>query len=159
MCLRHGPFWWPWHCTIRSTGTHFCCNYKLPTKLIHVYWLSWQLIVTTQGFTRSHWMLPSGNYSLRIVPSAARGTINKTTIHNVPTFLLAIFMAITMRQQRYDTAHIAWWMRFLAFIKATKRHHWTSTCSNITQSSIGHANAGCFGPFIVKKGSSWHVGP
>jgi hypothetical protein len=26
-------------------------------------------------------------------------------------------------------------------------------------SSTGHANTGCFFDFIVKKGSSWHVGP
>ncbi len=40
-------------------------------------------------------------------------------------------MAIVMR--RYYTAHIAWWRRFVAFIKATKRHHWASTRSNSFQ--------------------------
>ncbi len=38
-----------------------------------------------QGYTRSHWTLPSGNYSLRIAPAAARTTINKPTMQNVPT--------------------------------------------------------------------------
>jgi len=66
-----------------------------------------------QGFTRSHWMLPSGNYSLHIALAAIRATIN-TTMYYVPT-LLAISMAITM--QWYYTARIARWRRFVAFIK------------------------------------------
>jgi hypothetical protein len=57
-----------------------------------------------QGYTGSHWTLPSGDYSLRIAPAAARATINKTTMQNVPT-LLAVSMAIAMR--RYDTERIA----------------------------------------------------
>jgi hypothetical protein len=32
-----------------------------------------------QGYSRSHWMLASGNYSLRIVPAAARATGKQTT--------------------------------------------------------------------------------
>jgi len=48
-------------------------------------------------------MLPLGNYSLRIALTAARATINKTTMQNTPT-LLAISMAIAMR--RYDTERI-----------------------------------------------------
>ena len=55
------------------------------------------LIQHDQGFTRSHWMPPSGNYSLRIALAAARVTINKTTMQNVPT-LLALLMAIAMRR-------------------------------------------------------------
>ncbi len=38
-----------------------------------------------QGYTRSHWTLPSGDYSLSIAPAAARTTINKTMMQNVPT--------------------------------------------------------------------------
>ncbi len=34
------------------------------------------------------------------------------------------------RDARYNTAHIARWRRFVAFIKATKHHHWASTCSD-----------------------------
>ena len=44
-----------------------------------------------QGFTGSHWTPPSGNYSLRIDPAAARTTANKTTMQNVPTSL-AVFV-------------------------------------------------------------------
>jgi hypothetical protein len=40
-------------------------------------------------------MLPSGNYSLRIAPAAARATANKTKIQNVPT-LMAISIVIAM---------------------------------------------------------------
>jgi hypothetical protein len=34
-----------------------------------------------QGYSRSHWMLPSGNYLLRIAPAAARATGKQTTIN------------------------------------------------------------------------------
>ncbi len=81
-----------------------------------------------QGSTGSHWTPPSGNYSLRIAPSAARAAINSTMMHHALT-LLAVSMAIAMR--RYYTAHIAQWQRSVACIKATKRHHQTSTRSDI----------------------------
>ena len=81
-----------------------------------------------QGFTGSHWMLPSGDYSLRIAPSAARATINLTMMQHELT-LLAVLMAIAMR--RYYTARIARWRRFVAFIKTTKHHLWMSTRSDI----------------------------
>jgi hypothetical protein len=32
-----------------------------------------------QGYFESHWMLPSGNYSLRIAPGATKATASKTT--------------------------------------------------------------------------------
>ena len=70
-----------------------------------------------------------GDYSLHIVPSATRATINsKMKMQHVLT-LLAFSVAIAM--WRYYTACIAWWRRFAAFIKATKRHHQTITCSDI----------------------------
>ncbi len=78
--------------------------------------------------------LPSGNYSLRIAPAAARAT------------LLAVSTAIAMR--RYYTARIARWRRFLAFIKATKRRHWASTRSDITQSDMPTPISGVY--FIIK---------
>jgi hypothetical protein len=34
-----------------------------------------------QGYSGSHWMLPSGNYLLRIAPAAARATGKQTTIN------------------------------------------------------------------------------
>jgi hypothetical protein len=37
------------------------------------------LMQHVQGYIGSHWMLPLGNYSLRITPVAARATANKTT--------------------------------------------------------------------------------
>ena len=86
------------------------------------------LIQHDQGFTGSHWTLPSGDYLLHIAPAAARATINKTTMQNVPT-LLTMLMVIAMRW--YDTARFAEWWRFMAFIKATKRHHRASTRSHI----------------------------
>ena len=60
-----------------------------------------------------------------------RATINTKIMEHVPTLLLAVLMAITMR--RYYTARIAQWRRFVAFIKATKRHHRASTHSDIIQ--------------------------
>jgi hypothetical protein len=86
-----------------------------------------------QGFTGSHWTPPSGDYLLRIAPAAARATINTMIMQNVPTFL-AVSMAIAMR--RYYTAHIARWRRLVAFIKATKRHHRTSTRSKILKGTL-----------------------
>jgi hypothetical protein len=107
MHLRRGPFWWPWRCAsaIQSTSPD----------------AAWP------GLPGSNWTLPLGNYSLRIAPAAARATANKTTMQHVPT-LLAILMAVAMWQ--YYTPHIARWRRFVAFTKATKLHHWTSTRSN-----------------------------
>jgi hypothetical protein len=60
-------------------------------------------------------------------------TINTPTMQNVPS-LLAVSMAITM--QWYYTAHITWWRRFVAFIKAPKRRHWASTRSDSIQSDM-----------------------
>jgi hypothetical protein len=56
-----------------------------------------------QGFTGSHRTPPSSNYSFRIAPAATRATINTTIMQHLPT-LLAVLMAITMRQ--YYTARI-----------------------------------------------------
>ncbi len=85
------------------------------------------LMQHVQGYTRSHWTPPSGNYSLRIASAAARATANKTKMKNVST-LLTISMAIAVR--RFYTARIAQWRRFVAFIKATKCRHYASTRSN-----------------------------
>jgi hypothetical protein len=60
-----------------------------------------------QGFTRSHWTPPSGDYSLRIAPAAAKATINTAIMNNIPT-LMAILMVIAMR--RYYTPRIARWI-------------------------------------------------
>jgi hypothetical protein len=57
-----------------------------------------------RGFTGSHWTSPSGDYSLRIAPSAARATINLTMMQHVLT-LLAVLIAIAM--WRYYTVCIA----------------------------------------------------
>jgi hypothetical protein len=40
-----------------------------------------------QGYTGSHWTLPSGDYSLRITLAAARATANKTTMYYLPTLM------------------------------------------------------------------------
>jgi hypothetical protein len=66
-----------------------------------------------QGYTRSHWTPPSGDYSLRIALAAARATANKTTLYNVP-ILMAILVVIAMRW--YYTACITRWRRSRAFI-------------------------------------------
>ena len=80
-------------------------------------------------------MPPLGDYLLCIAPSAAGATANVTTMQHVPT-LLAILMAVAMR--RYDTECIARWRRFVAFIKATKRHHWVSTRSDSINVTCQH---------------------
>jgi len=68
-----------------------------------------------QDFTGSHWTPPSGDYLLRIAQAATRVTINSTIMKHVPT-LLAVSMAIAM--QRYYTAQIARWRRFVVFEKS-----------------------------------------
>jgi hypothetical protein len=65
---------------------------------------SHSLMQHVQGYTGSLWMLPLGNYLLRIAPAATRATGNTTTIKNAPT-LLAVLMAVAVR--RYNTMHIA----------------------------------------------------
>jgi len=98
-----------------------------------------------QGFARSHWTPPSGDYSLHIAPGAARATANKTKMQNVST-LLAISMALAMR--RYYTARITRWRSFVSFIKATKRRHRASTHSDRHQSDMPTPISGVY--FIVK---------
>jgi hypothetical protein len=57
-----------------------------------------------QGYSRSHWMPPLGNYLLRIAPGLPGQQANKQQSTNIPT-KLAVLMAMAMR--RYVTAHIA----------------------------------------------------
>ena len=102
MHLRCGPFRWPRRCA--------------GAPMQH----------DQQGFVGSHWTPPLGNFALQIAPLAARAPINSTMMQHVLT-LLAVSMAIAMR--RYYTTCIAQWRRFVAFIKATKCHHRTSTGS------------------------------
>jgi hypothetical protein len=42
-----------------------------------------RLMQHDQGFTGSHRMLPSGNYSLHIAPAAARAIINTTIMEHM----------------------------------------------------------------------------
>jgi hypothetical protein len=62
------------------------------------------LMPHVQGYPRSHWMPPLGNYLLRIASATARATANKTATKHGPT-LLAILMAAAVRW--YNTTHIA----------------------------------------------------
>jgi len=109
-----------------------------------------------QGFTRSHWMPPLGDYLLRIALAAAGATAIKTKVQNVST-LLTILMAIVVR--RYCTACIAR-RRFVAFIKATKRRHQASTRSDRHQLDMPTPISWVY--FIVKSLkkmlSQWHFG-
>jgi len=67
---------------IISSAGHFNCHggalagYKAHRPMQHA-----------QGYSRSHWTPPLGNYSLRIAPAAAKATINKMTKQNTPTLL------------------------------------------------------------------------
>jgi hypothetical protein len=56
-----------------------------------------------QGYSRSHWTPPSGNYLHHIAPADARETANKMTTKNIPK-RLAILMAKAVR--RYNTVRI-----------------------------------------------------
>jgi hypothetical protein len=72
-------------------------------------------------------------------PGGCEGDSNKASIKNIPT-LLALLMVMTLR--RYCTVHIARWRRPMAFLKATKRRDWVSTCSD-------YMNQMCPPQFIV----------
>jgi hypothetical protein len=53
------------------------------------------LMQHVQGYSGSHWMLPSDNHSLRIALAAARATANKSSMTNVLT-LMAISAPVDM---------------------------------------------------------------
>jgi len=63
-----------------------------------------------------------------VSPRRLRGRQSTQRWANAPPPLLVISMAVAMG--RYDTACITQWRRFVAFIKATKRHHRASTRSD-----------------------------
>ncbi len=93
-----------------------------------------------QGYSRSHWMPASGDYSLRIAPAAAAGQqANKQHSTNTPK-KLAILMAMAMR--RYVTVHIARWRRFRSLLDATKHRHWASIAAD-------SCNRSCMCRFIM----------
>jgi len=68
-----------------------------------------------------------------VSPRRPPGTQSTQRWATCPPPLQAISMAVAMRQ--YNTARIARWRRFMAFIKATKRRHRASTRSDITNVS------------------------
>jgi hypothetical protein len=106
-------------------------------------------VLHVYGYTRSLWMSPSGKYSLRIAPVAARVAC-KTRWRNTP-YLLAISMAMAIRW--YNTAHISQWRRSRALLEDIERHHRVSARSNTSNWTLIH-------PFfhfsiinLLKKGS------
>jgi hypothetical protein len=87
--------------TIKCTLSAICINdHGSPP----VQYKAHHLMQHVQGYSRSHWMLPSGDYPLCIAPAAVRATANKTMTKNVPK-RLAILMAVVVR--RYDIVRIA----------------------------------------------------
>ncbi len=107
-----------------------------------------------QGYSGSHWMPPSGDYSLHIAPAAAKATANKPTMYHVPT-LMAISVVIAMRW--YYTARIARWRRSRAFIKATKRRHRASTrCCGYRNAAIWLDVLGAMA--ILQRGHNFYIG-
>ena len=67
-----------------------------------------------------------------------------TTMSNIPPPLLTILMAVAMRQ--YNTARIARWKRFVAFIKATKHHRRASTSRQRRLFRTSHREKGLQSP-------------
>ena len=88
-----------------------------------------------QGYSGSHWMPPSGNYSLCITPGPPGQQANKQQSTNIPT-KLSILMAMAMC--RYITAHIARWRRSRASLEATGRCHRASIMSNNIKGTYLH---------------------
>ena len=81
-------------------------------------------------------------------PSGSQGD-NQLNYDATCTHMLAVLMAIAM--WGYYIACIARWRRFVVFIKTTKCHHWTSACSDITQSDMPTP--------VVSDISSWKRAP
>jgi hypothetical protein len=71
-----------------------------------------------QGYSRSHWMPASGNYSLRIAPAAARTTGKQTTI-NKYTYKAGHFDDYGYAPVR-NRAH-----RPMEEVQSFTRSHWT----------------------------------
>jgi hypothetical protein len=97
------------------------------------------------GHTRCPWKLPSGDYSLRIAPAAARATDKQQQSTNTPK-KVAMFMAAAVHQ--YNTMRIARWRRSRALLEATGRRHRASIMSNNIKPDM--ATTVCFDVFIVK---------
>ena len=80
-----------------------------------------------QGFTRSHWTPPSGEYSGRIAPDGRRGQMPKKNDEKVP-YLSAVSLALSVR--RYGTERIDRRRGFRAIREATGRRHRASIAAN-----------------------------
>jgi hypothetical protein len=96
-----------------SVATHFegladvPVQYKVHCPMHHV-----------QGYTRSHWTSPLGNYLLRIAPAAARATANKTTM-NKCTHFAGYFDSRGSAPVRYRAHHL------IEEVQGFTRSHWT----------------------------------
>ena len=80
-------------------------------------------------------MSPSGNYSLRLAPAAAR-VAGKTMMMNNTPCLLTILMAMALR--RYVSAHIAQWRRSRAMLDATGHYQRASIAADSSNWSCMH---------------------
>ena len=72
-------------------------------------------------------------------PGGHQDNSNQNIDENVPT-LLAV--SVAMAVQRYNTAFIVQWRRFMASLKVTKHCHWASTHSD-------NINRTCLPPLFV----------
>jgi hypothetical protein len=80
-----------------------------------------------QGYTRSHWMLPLGDYLLCIAPAAARATANKTMMKTY-TYFSGHFDGHG-NAPVHHRAHSPW-RTSRASLEATGHHHQASIMSN-----------------------------
>ncbi len=86
-----------------------------------------------------------------VSPRRPPGTQSTQQWATCPSPLLAISMAVAMQQ--YNTARIAQWRRFVAFIKATKRRHRASTCSDSIKRDTPTPRIQYFQSFRLRR---WH---
>jgi hypothetical protein len=76
------------------------------------------LMQHVQGYSRSHWMLPSGNYLLCIAPAAAGATANKTTMTKY-THFAGHFDGCSGAPVKYHA------QRSMEEVQGFTRSHWT----------------------------------
>ena len=105
-------------------------------RLSYAYGIAWCSMsrATPEATGCCHWVTTCS------ICSRSRHGDSKQNNNVKCTHFLAILMAVAMR--RYYISRITWWRRFMAFLKATKRHRQASTCSD-------NIYLTCLPPFFV----------
>ncbi len=100
------------------------------------------LMQHVQGYTGSHWMVPLGNYLLRIAPAATRATANKTTTKTY-TYFAVHFDSHGNALVRYR-GHFP-----IREVQGFTRSHWMPPLASIKSYNIKETWLRCFFMFFI----------